>query len=183
MATSILNDSLTASAWVFTSLIELGEITMHAFLSPSIYADLPTPSFELLNNQAKKKPIPKEMAIRQSIRRLQKQGFVERNNNKYSLTKIGREFANYIVNRKKVLTNKWDNKYRVVIFDIPEQKKDVRNWLRKELYFLNYKKLQESVFISKYPLTKDLVKEIKERKIGNCVNYLLVERVYKNIST
>jgi len=76
---------------------------------------------------------------------------------------------------------KWDRKYRVVIFDIPENKRKIRNWLREELYLLDYKKLQESVLIGKYALPDDLIEEIKKYKIGNYVNYLLVDKVYKNI--
>jgi len=63
----------------------------------------------------------------------------------------------------------------------PEKQRKIRSWFRQELYLLNYKKLQESVFISKYSLTEDLIKEIKSHKIGNCVNYLLVDKIYKNI--
>ena len=63
----------------------------------------------------------------------------------------------------------------------PKRKRRPGDWLRQELYLLNYKKLQESVFISKHSLTVDLIKEIKTNKIGNCVNYLLVDKVYKNI--
>ncbi|MCX6765637.1 MAG: CRISPR-associated endonuclease Cas2 [Candidatus Moranbacteria bacterium] len=177
---NVVRNSLNASAWVFVALIQMGELTINAFLSPSIYADLPASSFDWPGPSSKKTSF-KENTIRQSIRRLQKQGFVEKRGNKYVLTKMGKILAKYVLNRKKTLDKKWDNKFRVVIFDIPEDKRKIRNWLRQELYLLNYRKLQESVFISKHSLTEDLIKEIKRRKIGNYVNYLLVEKVYKNI--
>jgi len=41
IAKSVLKNSLTATAWVFSTVFELGEITINSFLSPSLYADLP----------------------------------------------------------------------------------------------------------------------------------------------
>jgi phenylacetic acid degradation operon negative regulatory protein len=128
--------------------------------------------------ELKKKKI-KEITIRQNIRRLQKHGFVIKKEGKLRLTLKGENLADYILKRKKKLNKKWDKKYRVVIFDIPENKRLDRDWLRKELYLLKYKQLQKSVFMSKYSLTEDIVKEIKLRKIGNYVNYLLVDKVYE----
>lgn len=183
IAEKLISNSFNASAWIFCLLIDMGELTIEAFLNPSYYADLPSTSSRIFENSSlpKKKSKFKETAIRQSIWRLKKLGFVEKKEGKIALTLAGKILAKYIINRKKILNKKWDGKYRVVIFDIPEKQKETRNWLRKELYLLNYKKLQMSVFISKYSLTEDLIKEIKRRKIGNYVNYLLVNKVYKNI--
>lgn len=183
IAKSVLKNSLTATAWIFAAIFEIGEVTVEAFLSPSMYSDFPHNDLFATGSSTahKKKPKFKEVTIRQSIRRLQKQGFVEKKDLKYVLTAKGRELAGYILNRRKVQGRKWDGKYRVVIFDIPENKRRIRDWLREELYLLDYKKLQESVFIGKYALPDDLVEGIKRYKIGNHVNYLLVDKVYQNI--
>ncbi|KKP92528.1 MAG: Transcriptional regulator, PaaX family [Candidatus Moranbacteria bacterium GW2011_GWE1_36_7] len=180
---SVLKNSLTATAWVFSAVFELGEVTISSFLSPSLYADLPGGNLFAIScvSSNKRKSKFKEITIRQSIRRLQKQGFVEKKGLKFALTVKGQELAKYILGRKNVQMRKWDKKYRVVIFDIPESKRKIRNWLREELYLLDYKKLQESVLIGKYALPDDLIEEIKNYKIGNYVNYLLVDKVYKNI--
>lgn len=181
---NILSGSLNATAWAFEMLIFMGNLTVEAFLNPSYYADLPYSSFPAKeSNQWKKtkKYDFKEMTIRHGLWRLQRQGFVEKKGLIYSLTYKGKKLADILLDKKKAIRKKWDGKYRVVVFDIPEKNKDFRNWFRQELYLLNYKKLQKSVFISKLPLTKDLVREIKKRKMGNFVNYLLVDKVYKNI--
>lgn len=44
---------------------------------------------------------------------------------------------------------KWDKKWRIVIFDIPEKKKKAREALRGKLKNLGFQELQKSVFI--YP--------------------------------
>lgn len=42
---------------------------------------------------------------------------------------------------------KWDKKWRVVIFDIPDKEKIIRNALRQKLKFLGFRMVQESVFV------------------------------------
>jgi hypothetical protein len=180
---NILTGTFNASAWIFETLIFAGVLTVDVFLNPSPYTD--RSGLIAFNNQSSFKEKPKkkvkEMTIRHSLWRLQKQGFVQKDGRLFKLTQKGKKLADYIMKRKLVINNKWDKKYRVVIFDIPEKMRLDRDWLRQELYFLQYKKLQESVFISKYSLTSDLVKEIKRRKLGNYVNYLIADKVYKNI--
>jgi len=179
---SALEGIPTATLWILSFLLEMTGVTISTFLSPSIYADFPNyhNAFDFPVPDKKKNKF-KENTIRQSIRRLKRYGFVKSDNGKYFLSKKGREFLNYILNRKKILEKKWDGKYRVVIFDIPEEKRKTRDWLRQELYLVKYNLLQESVFIGKCPLPQDLIKEIKKKKIGNYVNYLLVDKVYQNI--
>lgn len=45
---------------------------------------------------------------------------------------------------------RWDKKWRMVIFDIPEEKRVVRNVFRDWLKRLNFYKLQNSVFVHPY---------------------------------
>ena len=49
---------------------------------------------------------------------------------------------------------KWDKKWRIVAFDIPEKNREFRNILRHHLRKLGFKKLQNSVFVSPYPFEK-----------------------------
>lgn len=58
-----------------------------------------------------------------------------------------------------------DGKTRVVMFDIPEDRRGERNWLRTELLSCNYSPLQKSVFVGKRPLPTELLKKIRERKL------------------
>jgi len=183
IAKNILEKAGSATAWTLLFLLEAGALTVQSFLSSSLYADFPNAGLLFDSNLPKvgKKKKYKEITIRQSLRRLEKYGFVEKKSSRYVLTKKGGKFMKQVLligkNRQRV----WDKKYRVVVFDIPEKKREARNWLRGELYFLEYKKLQNSVFISKYPLPDYVIKEIKKRTIGNYVNYLLVDKVFKNI--
>lgn len=183
IARNILEGTLNATAWVFLLLVNMGVLTISAFLSPSIYKEPQYIDFgESGASDKKKKKIKfREMTIRQSIWRLKKMGFVRQDGNSYKLTEMGLKLARYILQRKKIIGSKWDGKFRLVIFDIPEEKKEIRVWLREELYIINYQRLQKSVFIGKNALPEDLIKEIKKKKIGNFVNYILADKIYKNI--
>ena len=47
--------------------------------------------------------------------------------------------------------NRWDKKWRIVIYDIPQNKKGARDALRHELQVMGFKEWQKSVFIHPYP--------------------------------
>ena len=46
---------------------------------------------------------------------------------------------------------KWDGKWRIIIFDIPEKRRSVRDSLRSHLRQLGFYELQKSVFVHPYP--------------------------------
>ncbi|KKQ90855.1 MAG: Transcriptional regulator, PaaX family [Berkelbacteria bacterium GW2011_GWA1_39_10] len=77
---------------------------------------------------------------------------------------------------------KWDKKWRIVIFDIPNDKKVKREILRTKLESLGFLKLQESVYV--FPF--DCLAEIQLLKnlcfIEPYVQYMVVERIETEIN-
>ena len=51
---------------------------------------------------------------------------------------------------------KWDGKWRVVVFDIPEGKRRLRDSLRMRLKTLGFYELQRSVFVFPYPCENEV---------------------------
>ena len=93
-----------------------------------------------------------------AIQRLKEKGYLmtkkEEGNIIIKLTQSGRKQISLV----KILEDKpWDHKWRIVIFDIPEQHRELRNALRYRLKEWQFQQLQKSVWISK----KDIVKELK----------------------
>jgi len=82
------------------------------------------------------------------------------------LTKDGQNRAlKYQIDEMKIKKpEKWDGKWRVVTFDIPEKKKKAREALRNKLRDLEFKELQKSVFISPFECEDeiDFVTEVFE---------------------
>lgn len=165
------NDVICAMLW------ELGEATSSSFFSSKYSFTKPTRALFGFDENFKKGNINKN-TIKKNLERLVEQGFVEKKDKKFILSKEGIRFIEYMGLRRSTLKKKWDGKYRLVIFDIPEKQRIDRDWLREELYLLEYVQLQKSVFISKYPLVEDVICDIRKRKIDNYVNYLLVDKMF-----
>lgn len=72
---------------------------------------------------------------------------------------------------------KWDKKWRVVIFDVPNRYNRTRDVFRKRLEQLGLRKMQKSVFISPYPCFQEVEFLRELYGIAITVRYLLVEQI------
>lgn len=72
---------------------------------------------------------------------------------------------------------RWDSRWRVVIFDIPERRKSVRVRLRRFMQEYGFLRLQDSVWIYPYDC-EDLIALAKANfRVGYDVLYMIVERL------
>lgn len=93
--------------------------------------------------------------------------------NYYQITPKGEKFFDEVLMELKN-DKKWDNKWRLVMFNIPEKDRAVRDKLRRALDNLGMGILQASVWISSKDI-KDKVFKISERlKLGNSLKYFEV---------
>lgn len=174
LAKSIMSGSYKTSSFICSTLLEAGEIYVEIFLNPKYAFTRPSRRLFGLDQNWQ----PNRSTLQVGIKRLIDQGLAERQSGKLSLTKEGRSIISGLMSKRRILDKKWDGKYRLVIFDIPEIKKGSRRWLREELYLLRYIQLQKSVFIGKYPLSQDIIRDIKKSRLSDFVNYLLVDKIY-----
>lgn len=93
---------------------------------------------------------------------LKKKGLIlieERNKQIYiSLTEEGeKEAGKFQINKLKINSQqKWDKKWRIIIFDIPEKLRIKRDAFRGKLKELSFYPLQKSVWIYPYPCEKEI---------------------------
>ena len=115
-----------------------------------------------------------------SRNRLIKKKYVEFHQGKLRITGAGRAFLNEEMVRKKIFdkkNKKWDKKWRVLIFDIPDKRTLVRNQIRRNLRSVGFMRLQNSVWVYPYDC-EDFVTLLKAKlKIGKDVLYLIVEEL------
>ena len=112
------------------------------------------------------------------LNRLQNKGLVEKKDDKYILTFLGLKYFKRIKQKNSDREiKKWDGRWRVVMFDIPEKLRKERNWLRHQLYGLEYQLIQKSVFLGKWPLTEDFFNEIIERRLNNFIRLITVGEI------
>lgn len=93
------------------------------------------------------------------------------------LTKDGRQRAlKYQIDEIKIKKpDKWDGKWRMVIFDIPEKKKKAREALREKLKNLGFLELQKSVFIYPYGCEDEIDFIMEVFEIRPYVRYMVVD--------
>lgn len=115
--------------------------------------------------------VPKS-SLAQALKRLREKGFVEKTVEKDTdkivlrLTEAGREFL-YLAKTDEEI--EWDGKWRIVVFDIPESKRLVRDVLRRRLKLWDFRSWQKSVWASKKNVTEKLRSLIKELDIADWV--------------
>ncbi len=85
--------------------------------------------------------------------RLQRSGYIEKGKEGYRLTDKGYEVIHNYEPKK-------DGIWKLIIFDIPEKQRPVRNFLRQKLQSLGFQKWQNSIWVSPYELDPELEKEL-----------------------
>ena len=68
----------------------------------------------------------------------------------------------------------WDGKWRLMVFDIPEDARDKRDKLRRLLRENGFKYLQASVFISPYSLNLEAIDYLKQ---SGLIDYIRLARI------
>ena len=71
----------------------------------------------------------------------------------------------------------WDGKWRIVIFDIPEEDRVFRDILRDHLKELGFYRLQNSVFISPHPFEEPILKLVSLYSAGPFVRVITAVKI------
>ena len=108
--------------------------------------------------------------------------FVEEGGKRYArITEKGERVLQMETERTAMAKKKkWDRRWRVVIFDIPERRKTIRVRLRRFMDEYGFVRLQDSVWI--YPHDcEDLIALAKaDLRVGADVLYMIVERLERD---
>ena len=115
-----------------------------------------------------------------SIYQLKKKGLVEiikKGDGRFlRLTKKG-ELEVLLAKAKMPVEGKWDGKWRLIIFDIPEDAKEIRDQFRGLLKKNNYHKLQGSVYANPYPLNREAVAYLQKTGLMKYIRIMKVEEM------
>jgi|SRR3989344_2243922 len=109
---------------------------------------------------------------------LEKRGLIRRHGDNYNLTPDGQKwYKNSRFKYFKIKNKKWDGRWRVIIFDIPQEFHNERNSLRKKLKNLGFYMLQKSVFVFPYPCEEELGDLCSSLNIDEYIDILVAESV------
>lgn len=114
-----------------------------------------------------------------TLRRLHKQGWlrVEYKETKkiIKLTKKGEIEALLQKSYTDGMTKKWDGKWRIVIFDIPENARGIRNRLRSLLKSFGFQALQASVYVYPFALNKAGIEFLKKSGLMRYIRFARID--------
>lgn len=119
--------------------------------------------------------------VKRSLKKLEKEKIVtlqERDGELWvTFRKRGKELLlKYKIDELEIeKPKKWDGKWRVVIFDIPEKKRLARDVLREKLKELEFYQLQRSVFVYPYECQREIELIKKVYEVEPYVHYLRVD--------
>lgn len=115
-----------------------------------------------------------------ALTRLARKGqvkFVEKDGKRYAqITETGR--ANLQMHTMKMSVarpKRWDKRWRLVLFDIPEKRRSTRDALRKHMRHIGFYRLQDSAWIYPYECEEIIALLKTNFHLGNAVIYMVVE--------
>lgn len=145
-------------------LLSLGALVMLAAVAVA-------PDLSVLIKEINKRKKFNNWRVREALKRLESQELVTISENKngeitVKFTKKGKaRYLKYKLEEMQIpKPENWDGKWRIVIFDIPNNKKQARDALRRKLKELRFCQLQKSVFVHPYDCKNEIafIKEIYE---------------------
>lgn len=118
----------------------------------------------------------KEQAVRAAISRMGKQGWIKSakrgNRSYYSLTERGRARMEEASKRiYKSSSPDWDENWRILVYTIPEEKRHLRDELRKELTWSGFGLLANSCWVTPNALEKEVNSLIDKYGIHDYVSF------------
>ncbi|NBD73638.1 hypothetical protein GVX82_01190 [Patescibacteria group bacterium] len=156
----------------------LGTVLVAGMVPVAVLAPNALSIFKTLNstiNEASKK-----QSIRRAINRLITSGDLERSSDGagWTLSERGRRKLTHLVaHTRDERPSTWDGKWRIVIFDVPESRKKLRDTLRHQLQAAGFRKIQDSVWAYPYRC-EDIIALLKfELRLGRSLLYLIADTV------
>lgn len=107
-----------------------------------------------------------ESSVRGATLRMVQQGLLTvrkiGNNSYYSLSEIGKRRIEDGVKRVySTESKKWDGYWRIVTYSIPEEKRNIRNQIRKELIWTGFGLISNSILVSPNSVEKQVLEMIR----------------------
>jgi len=118
-------------------------------------------------------------SMRRTYQRLAKQGYVTYDGPHLRLTSRGEselrriKFRAHAMDKRK----KWDGKWRVLTFDIPEKQRRLRDKVRSLLQSFGFVRLQDSVWVYPHNCEDHIALLKAELRIGYKMRYLVVQEL------
>ena len=164
--------------WDLYNAIEWVE-KKHEYVAPRTMKEAVYPELWKMKNIYERKRRRKDFS--QFIYYLKKRGYIKIKNLEQTegvvLTKMGLERAvkaeNLLTERKK----RKDERWQMIIVDVPEEKRKLRHTLRQYLSFVGYQMLQQSVWVCPYDVEKETEQFLREHSLDPYIRLFLIKEI------
>ncbi len=117
----------------------------------------------------------------QAVSRLISRGLVKKIHNRgIALTEKGRRYGKLLHSKEQLHVKKpkrWDGRWRIVIFDVWERRRPVRDQLRSLLMKIGFVKVQDSVWAYPYDCEEVIAFIKADLRLGKGMLYLIAEGI------
>ncbi len=165
---------------ILNSLYIAGAVSI-AILAPNVLSVLKQ------FNKGKIQKGNQKYAVTNAVARLKEKGLVAWVKNEkgvfLQLTKQGEQVLGELEKREFNFSkpNKWDGKWRIIIFDITESRRRTRDMFRKTLVQIGFLRLQNSVWVYPYDC-EELIALLKaDLKTGKDILYIIADSIENDI--
>jgi len=124
--------------------------------------------------------IRQDNTVARARKRLVEKGLLSYERGKLRLTNKGSralkhtDFSKY---GQQNIRRRWDGRWRLIVFDIPEKKRVLRDKIRNILVAVGFIRLQDSVWIYPYNCEKLITLLKAELKIGKDLLYIIADEI------
>lgn len=163
------------------AIIGMGAIVFGGAVVPGIFKIIE--SFREMNNVPREKTYTKKQ-IESALNNLRKRKFIKIIREKGGKVKIKltnkgqKRFLEMSLSSLKIKrAEKWDGKWRIVIFDIPVKQNPGREALRSKMKNLGFKQLQKSVWIIPWECEDEILFVAEVYKVEKYVEIITAENI------
>ena len=157
-------------------LLLLGGLTLSLNRSPGRY-------FHILSRIKKEWAVINRKKLKYEIRKLYQSELISTKRDSggiltLTLTEKGKQKAlRYNLEKIEIPKQKWDGRWRIVVFDIPESRRDARDTLRALLKKMGFYELQKSVFIHPYECKNEIDFVVEFFQLNRNVRYGILDSI------
>lgn len=123
-----------------------------------------------------------KQSIRNQFNGLYKNGYINKKDSYYILNVKGKE---YLKQSKRIQLKNFEPvennspKNLLLLYDIPEDKKNERDWFRRTLIKFGFIMVQRSVWVGPSPLPKEFLDYVKSIRLKDSIKTFKLEKGYK----
>lgn len=135
---------------------------------------LPTALAPLLKDSNKKS------TFKRSLNKLEEKNLIYLSGERIKISKRGMEILEMLkASEITIKKTKWDRTWRIVAYDIPNKFKNERDYFRRKLINLGFKKIQESIWVIPYECKEEIAIFVQSIGLSPFVMFMTTDHLPK----